>query len=72
MHRWHFPDLKHHRKLGFYGWDGGGSKGRTIHREYNRVQVGCMDIPKMAACERSQMGLRTILRAHEIKNYFGI
>ena len=72
MHRWHIPDLKLHQKRGFYGWDGGGSTRTIIHRGYSRVQKVCMGNPKMAACERRYIELRTTLRASEIKNYFGI
>ena len=39
-----------------------------MHREYSRVRVVCMDIPKIAACERRHTDLRTVLGAREIKN----
>ena len=63
MRRCHIRALKTIKHL--VSMDGAAwvTKEEPLHREYNRVQVVCMDIPKMAACERSQMGLRTIFES---------
>ena len=57
------PGPKLSLQLCFYGWDGGGSTGAIMRREYRGVQVVCANTSKTAARERRHMGLRTVFES---------